>query len=323
MNTVLKPIAAVLALSAAASYGPPAFAAKTPVTSVPREVHFSGTDRNWFNPANWSTGRVPGPNDCVVLDGNDDVVIDPALSGGAPARAHDVRVIIIAALEARPGAVLETSDTSTLASTARIVLRGSAWIGGDIEVLPGRAGDRRNYHGGVWLNPTPKSKRIVVLQSSFTSVFGLGGRTPSSVARDAAGRLQVTNGYGTYSTATAETTTIAGNLWLNLHYGFRPAAGDRFTIVNSTRSSSGQFNGLPEGALAACSADGVGLSISYRGGDGNDVELIADRASPEACRAPTVQPLFEISDKLAIDDPGIAQTREHILLARQVGVPSY
>ena len=117
---------------------------------------------------------------------------------------------------------------------------------------------------------------------------------------------------GHYSTTSAQTLIINGHLWLNLYYGFRPVPSDSFLLFNAERYASGQFRGLPESALVGCTSAGVGLRISYVGGDGNDVVLTAVRASRLACAAPTVQ---LIGPELP---PGTDATREHILLARQI-----
>src|SRR5262249_4139956 len=55
--------------------------------------------------------------------------------------------------------------------------------------------------------------------------------------------------------------------------GFRSVGGNRFTILNNTGAGAvvGTFNGLPEGARLTIA--GRPFTISYRGGDGNDVEL--------------------------------------------------
>jgi fibronectin-binding autotransporter adhesin len=68
-----------------------------------------------------------------------------------------------------------------------------------------------------------------------------------------------------------------GNATLSLNLGvighFTPAPGDMFTIINDAGSDAvtGTFNGLPEGALFRM--DGSYFTISYQGGDGNDVVL--------------------------------------------------
>ena len=70
-----------------------------------------------------------------------------------------------------------------------------------------------------------------------------------------------------------------------------------------------------QSALVGCTSAGVGLRITYAGGDGNDVVLRAGRASRTECAAPSVQ---LIGAELP---PGTDAAREHILLARQIAVP--
>lgn len=57
--------------------------------------------------------------------------------------------------------------------------------------------------------------------------------------------------------------------------GFKPSAGQSFVIINNdgTDAVTGTFMGLPQGA--SFTIDGVTYTISYTGGDGNDVELTA------------------------------------------------
>jgi predicted outer membrane repeat protein len=69
-----------------------------------------------------------------------------------------------------------------------------------------------------------------------------------------------------------------GNATLNIILGFTPALGQTFTIINnqSTAAVTGTFNGLPEGAVFT--VGGSYFRITYQGGDGNDVVLIAVEA---------------------------------------------
>jgi len=63
---------------------------------------------------------------------------------------------------------------------------------------------------------------------------------------------------------------------LELDLGFTPTTGDSFTIVNVTNPKeivSGNFQGLPEGALFT--VDNTEFQITYKGGDGNDVVVTA------------------------------------------------
>jgi Ca2+-binding RTX toxin-like protein len=67
---------------------------------------------------------------------------------------------------------------------------------------------------------------------------------------------------------------------LSLLAGFVPAVGTAFTIVDNDGSDavSGTFAGLAEGAIL--DAGSVLFSISYEGGDGNDVVLTATAPPP-------------------------------------------
>ena len=69
------------------------------------------------------------------------------------------------------------------------------------------------------------------------------------------------------------------NATLTLRLGFIPTAGDQFTIINNDGADAvtGTFLALPEGGVVVTGAQA--FSISYVGGDGNDVVL---SAVPEA-----------------------------------------
>ncbi len=58
---------------------------------------------------------------------------------------------------------------------------------------------------------------------------------------------------------------------LNASLGFTPANAEQFTIIKSTSPIVGTFNGLPEGSLLTIG--NTNFTISYHGGDGNDVVL--------------------------------------------------
>ncbi|REK19327.1 MAG: hypothetical protein DWQ37_01375, partial [Planctomycetota bacterium] len=66
----------------------------------------------------------------------------------------------------------------------------------------------------------------------------------------------------------------------SLSSGFVPTLGQQFTIVDNDGADpvSGTFAGLPEGAGVII--DGQGFTVSYVGGDGNDVVLTAAAVNP-------------------------------------------
>ena len=275
--------------------------------------HYNGVDRNWFNPANWSRGQVPGAGDTVVLDEHDDVVIDPAQDtargeGRYGYAFEDLIISDYASLETLPDTLLEVG-TTVIDATASLTLRSSAMLGGTLVVganspevrqcLPSKIVEceLRPWggfgSGGLKLNPTPKSKRDVILKTSATVDVGLGGIAPASIGQDADGALQIAAGKGHYATLSADTLVIDGELKLSLYYGFQPRPGDSFQIITAQRSASGEFLGIPEGGFVACTDDSIAFRLSYRGGDGNDVVVTAEQANPLKCRLlPAIQRMW-------------------------------
>jgi hypothetical protein len=274
--------------------------AQTPCSAA-GTVHFTGTDGDWFNPANWSSGCVPDVDDDVVLDDFDSVMIDPDL-GPMPVQVRDLIVRDAARLETLPGSHLITRD-ELVNDNGEVVHRSSASegelliIGAPSEPVAGWG----YATSTVRLNPTPKSRRDVILKTSATVEFGLGGLAPASIVTTSTGTV-VNAGAGHYATLTADLVVLSGNpgapaqarrlgpgLLLALHYGFEPIDGDSFQIVTVNRRLVDQFRDLPEGALVGCTVDDVGIYITYAGGNGNDVVLIAADTSRRACQLPDVQ----------------------------------
>lgn len=73
--------------------------------------------------------------------------------------------------------------------------------------------------------------------------------------------------------------TLTGSQ-LQVSEGFTSKVGDEFQIIRNdgTDPVNGTFNGLLEGAVVTL--DGVSYTISYRGGDGNDVVLTSNGNLP-------------------------------------------
>src|ERR1044072_1850363 len=225
-------------------------------------VRFLGRTPNWFDPTNWSTGRVPDRDANVFIAGNSRVVIDPALGSS---------IVAIRSLELRGNAILETrpgtefsSENESIGGNSQLLFHSSTSTGGSDEVGPGL----------VSTNPTTQSMRTYVLKSSATLVIGLGGTEPATLTH---------TGAGTYATINAEDLEVGGELQISLHNGLRPRSGHVFRIMSSSGRMTGQFRGLRNGAMVARFGN-VGLFIQY-----------------------------------GVPNP-TTQTREHILLARQVGL---
>lgn len=95
----------------------------------------------------------------------------------------------------------------------------------------------------------------------------------------------------------------AGSLSVVQRGGFVPIAGDGFTLIDNDGADpiSGVFIGLPEGAQLPESIGGMPVTISYVGGDGNDVVLTAQALPPVE---PPVEPPTEPAP--AVPVPAIA-----------------
>jgi hypothetical protein len=87
--------------------------------------------------------------------------------------------------------------------------------------------------------------------------------------------------------------------------GFAPAPGTQFVIINQGGSSAvtGTFLGLPEGA--PLSINGQPFTITYKGGTGNDVVLIAGATTG----VPALGPVAGIALALMLMGIAIARLR--------------
>jgi hypothetical protein len=173
----------------------------------------------------------------------------------------------------QPGTIFTTRN-ETLDGSAQLIHRSSE--ARDVAVGPSKFGIAGTATTpGPILQPTPKSKRDVILKTSATCTFYLGGSVPATFGSVGAGH---------YANWTTENMTLAGDLRIRLIYGFSPTLGQTFQIMSASNTSTGTFDGLPEGATVAQFGT-VALKISYQGGDGNDVVLTA--VAPEVPAAST------------------------------------
>jgi uncharacterized delta-60 repeat protein len=138
--------------------------------------------------------------------------------------------------------------------------------GSNIIVSPGSV----NTHSGT-LMFSPGASGSVQPTSTGTDV------TASTTSFAAGSNLALTVN-GTTSDSGYRQLNVAGGIDLSganlsLSGSYVPVLGDKFSIVANDGSDAvaGTFNGLPEGALVSFGT--VNLTITYKGGDGNDVVL--------------------------------------------------
>lgn len=312
MNTHCLRQALFAAAATAAFIGTSAFAGSTTTLRVPLPKTYDhtagGGSLSWFDPANWSPYGVPGPEDDVVLDGDDYVVIDAALNrAGAYVQFRDLYVRDAAIFEAKNGATVE-NRYETVQNGGQVIYRSSGQVGES--AVFGGASDPMAAVPPVSeivvtkFNPTPHTKRTVVLIGSASMDMGLGGTEAAGIIKTGTDAPILNAGRGHYSTLVVDTLVVEGELRLSTYYGFEPKPGDTFQLITVNGSRSGEFIGIPEGGYVGCTDRTTCLRLSYRGGDGNDIVLTAETVNLAiALLLPAVQRIADEVDEAATKLP--------------------
>jgi hypothetical protein len=176
---------------------------------------------------------------------------------------------------------------------------GAKLVGGSITSASGYLSKNQFIgHGSIFGDLTfqepddPKLTSGLVLDGVMQAdsvTFG-GHRTVFSDAIQGDAPGTIPNGYGQLVLRDGALDLGSATLDLNVANGFQPTPGERFTIVDNrgTQPVKGMlslltdpttnpptYTPLPEGAFFK--AGGQYFTITYKGGDGNDVQLIANR----------------------------------------------
>ena len=240
----------------------------------PQPLNFVGASNDWFDPENWSTGRVPTDGDIVIIEGDSHVQYRPIEehigdndgdgdTDRADSSSPKLQLAVCkgnAVLEMLPGSELQFEELR-VEENASLFTRSS--------ILKGT---RVNYAGGrgctKWecgYNPT----YVEVEEFEFTGeglALYLGGTTQASA--DGVGP-------GHYSFINTRTVTLnEASLQINTIYDFEPSAGDEFVIFQASESITGTFANYADGDVVL-SANGVDLVISYTT---NEIVLTAEES---------------------------------------------
>jgi autotransporter-associated beta strand protein len=131
---------------------------------------------------------------------------------------------------------------------------------------------------------TLSSGRLVVSGSFTSNITATSGTLVPNNAPSTTGNLSLNSGARLELRPNLDTISIGGSITLtgNLDIMAAPglSPGSTYTILNKTSSGviSGTFAGKPQGSTFA--ASGYNWTISYTGGDGNDVTLTIPAMSP-------------------------------------------
>ncbi|MCA9330749.1 hypothetical protein KC957_01770 [Candidatus Saccharibacteria bacterium] len=223
-------------------------------------------------------------NGTVKLNSRGDVVISNSLGGGSiTVQDGSLGSLTINGQVTQPSqevATINTSqkctdlytDTSVNPNSKYIItvncVARNFYVGGII-MGTGKVGAVTIQNGGVI---APGMSPGVLSTSNL--VFEEGGVYKFEVAGSEAGQYDQIN-------VTGLVTLGNGTLQVLPLSSFVPTPGQQFIIINNdgTDAVEGTFSGLAEGSVV--SMDNVSFTISYKGGDGNDVVLTAVPASPD------------------------------------------
>jgi autotransporter-associated beta strand protein len=116
------------------------------------------------------------------------------------------------------------------------------------------------------LSPGCLSTGNFVMNDGATYAFELGGKTACTQYD----QIKVTG-----------TVQVGGTLNVSLYNGFKPVAGQKYVIISNdgTDALTSSFTDLSEGDTITLGD--YKFTISYKGGDGNDVELTVTAGAPD------------------------------------------
>ncbi|MFM1920426.1 MAG: hypothetical protein RLZZ303_2060 [Candidatus Hydrogenedentota bacterium] len=232
-------------------------------------AEYVGTDTNWFNPSNWSTGQVPDGQTAVRIADGREVSIDPAQGSGSVA-VGDVYVENGASLHLLPGSIFTFEDM--LLDVGRVTTQSAGLVGnsldisdGPVEVVPGwgfgQSTVKLNPSFGILLGTG-------IAEADAVFVLGLAGTEPAA---------QGNTGTGYYANIASDEVVLGATLQVEFLHGYVPRLGDTFDIVVASSGLTGTFANLPQGAAVASEGD-VDLIVQYLA---DRVRLVATLGSGE------------------------------------------
>ncbi len=185
------------------------------------------------------------------------------------------------------------TPNSTLAQAAKETKYESNSPSTTISVVRNETAIVTGTYGGITVNQGGTLKGTGTVGDAFIAGTLAPGMSPGclntgNLSLVAGSTFQVELGSTTACTGYDQvkvtgTVTVGGTLNVTLYNNFKPKAGNKFVIISNdgdaTDLVSGTFDGLAQGATFK--VGGYTFSISYTGGDGNDVELTVTAGAPD------------------------------------------
>ena len=189
---------------------------------------------------------------------------------------------------------LEKTGTGTLTLSGTNTYTGTTMISAGTLAVTGvlAAASTVTVASGGTLGGTGTVEGTVTVQSGGTIAAGASPGTLKTgdltllAGGTASFELDGTTAGTQYDQIEVNGSVDLGGATLSLDLGYTPTAGDTYVIIENDGADliTGIFNGLAEGATLT--SDGQQFTISYTGGDGNDVLLTYSGAVP----VPTTPP---------------------------------
>lgn len=224
----------------------------------------------------------------VTFGGSNNIVV----TGTYTPNGHKfvVQPGVLGAITTSDGTLSAQPVTTTIASTDKQASKVES-VGNKVTlVLDGERGDVYVTQGGT-LKGSGKVGDLSISQGGTVApghspgCLSSGNYSQSGVYQAEIGGTTACSGYDQLQVTGTVNLDSSSTLEAPLYGGFKPAVGQSYTIISNdgTDAVTGTFSGLAEGA--SYTNDGVTYTVTYKGGDGNDVVLTVTKVDTSALPA--------------------------------------
>lgn len=212
-----------------------------------------------------------------ALNGNFSIEIDSGYKGQLVINSSPNNSKMSSGTHKSPTLEVTLSDDQSANS---VVISGNT-----IVTLDGKRGDI-SVNSGATLKGTGEAAVVIIAEGGTIApghspgCLTTTGLTVVGTFTAELGGTTACSGYD-QSIVNGAVDVTGGTLSAQLYNNFKPAAGQKYTIISNDGSDAvtGTFEGLAQGATFT--VNGYTLSVSYTGGDGNDVQLTVTAVPPD------------------------------------------